>query len=180
MKYVALLRGINVGGNRKVPMSDLKVCLENIGLENVRTYIQSGNVLFESESRDPRVLEKNIETAIEETFGFPVPTVVLSADELKSILDQTPKGWNEDPEWKYNYIFLKSPYDEKEVIDGIGVLKPDIEALTLGKGIIYQSMLFSMYGRTTTGKLASRPVYQLMTIRNHNTVSKLVGLLSEE
>lgn len=179
MKYVALLRGINVGGNRKVPMADLRMCLETAGFQKVRTYIQSGNVLFEADKTEPRVLERKIESAIETNFGFPVPTVVLSRQELRAVVDGTPEGWNTDPQWKYNYIFLKSPYDKREVLEGIGVLKPDIEALTIHKGIIYQSMLFSMYGRTTTGKLASRPVYQLMTIRNHNTVTKLAELLSE-
>ena len=177
MKYVALLRGINVGGNNKIKMAELKTCLEEQGLEQVSTYIQSGNVLFKSPEKNTDELTRKIEQAIEAKFGLEVPVVVLSEKQLRNILENTPPKWLKDDEWKYNYLILKPPYIMDDVVTAVGELKPDIEEMIAGEGVLYQSMLFKMYGRTTTGKIAGKPVYKLMTIRNHNTMSKLLTLL---
>lgn len=93
-KYISILRGINVGGNRKILMKDLKVLFEKMGLSKVETYIQSGNVVFESDQKlSTADLEVKIEQAITETFGFDVPVIVRTADEwAKSIVD--------NPFWK--------------------------------------------------------------------------------
>lgn len=179
MKYVALLRGINVGGNNKIRMVELRNCLEIVGFTNVTTYIQSGNILFESQSKNKHTLEATIEQAIKSTFGLTVPAIVLTAKELRHILENVPAGWMKNPSWKYNYLFIKSAADMGSIIKGIGVLKPDIEEIVPGKQVIYQSMLFSKFGQTTTGKLASSPVYKQISIRNHNTVQKLARLAEE-
>ena len=179
MKYVALLRGINVGGNNKIKMSELAESLEKSGLLDVKTYIQSGNVIFSSDEKNGDTHAANIEKVIDKTFGLTVPTVVLSQSQLQGVIDNVPKGWLENPEWKYNYLFLKPPFKMDEVVAEIGELKPDIEAMTTGQGVIYQSMSIKLFGRTTSGKLASRPVYKIITIRNHNTVSKLLHMMHE-
>lgn len=176
MRYVALLRGINVGGKNMVRMAELKPCLEKVGLNGVRTYIQSGNILFESDETDKTKLVTLMEQAIIKEFGHEVPVVLLTHNELENIATSTPKGWMENPEFKYNYIFLKPPYDINKVVEAIGVLKPDIESVTVGEGVLYQSMSIKLFGRTTTGKLASNPIYKIMTFRNHNTVTKLLEL----
>jgi len=180
MKYVALLRGINVGGNNKVPMADLRDCLESLGLKNIRTYIQSGNVLFESSEKDENKLTRDIEQVIETHFGFPVVVALFSQPEFEYIAKHTPESWLKNPEHKYNYLFLKKPWNESEVMQAIGLLKPELESATVGKGVIYQSMSIKFFGRTAGGKIAGKPVYKLMTIRNHNTVTKLLELLREE
>jgi uncharacterized protein (DUF1697 family) len=180
MKYIALLRGINVGGNNKVPMADLRECLEKLGLKNVQTYIQSGNVIFESDEKDEAKLTHDIEQAIETHFGFPVVVALFGQPEFEYITTHTPKDWLKNSEHKYNYLFLKKPWSEAEVIAAIGPLKPELESATAGKGVIYQSMSVKFFGRTTGGKIAGKPVYKLMTIRNHNTVTKLLGLLREQ
>ncbi len=180
MKYVALLRGINVGGNNKVPMASLRECLEKLGLDNVTTYIQSGNVLFESSEKDETKLTRDIEHAIETHFGFPVVVALFSQSEFEYIAEHTPKDWLQNPEHKYNYLFLKRPWNEAEVMQAIGPLGPDLESAEPGRGVIYQSMSIKFFGRTTGGKIAGKPVYKLMTIRNHNTVTKLLELLREE
>jgi uncharacterized protein (DUF1697 family) len=177
MKYVALLRGINVGGNNKVPMADLRECLEKLGLKNVQTYIQSGNVLFESNEKDETKITGDIEQAIETHFGFPVVVALFSQPEFETIAENTPKDWLKNPEHKYNYLFLKKPWNEAEALNAIGPLKLELESATAGKGVIYQSMSVKFFGRTTGGKIAGKPVYKLMTIRNHNTVTKLLELL---
>ncbi len=86
MRYVAFLRGINVGGNKKVPMADLKVCLEKAGFENVKTLLNSGNVAFNAE----KVTEGEIEELIGQSFGFSVGVLIRPQDSLKQLVEMDP------------------------------------------------------------------------------------------
>jgi uncharacterized protein (DUF1697 family) len=88
-RKIAILRGINVGGKRKILMDDLKALCEKLGLENVRTYIQSGNLIFTSETINSE-LENNLEKAITDKFGFDVPVIVRSSEELQTSIDKNP------------------------------------------------------------------------------------------
>lgn len=177
MKYVALLRGINVGGNNKVPMADLRDCLENVGLKNVRTYIQSGNVLFVSSEKGEAKLTTEMEQAIEKTFGFSVVVALFSQPEFEDIATNLPKDWLKNPEWKYNYLFLKKPTTAQEALDALGDQKTEIEYVKAGNGVLYQAMSIKLFGSTTASKMIGTPIYKRMTIRNHNTVQKLLELL---
>ncbi len=177
MKYVALLRGINVGGNNKVPMADLKACLEDAGLESVRTYIQSGNVILQSSEKDETKLTQKIERAIEKAFGFPVVVALFNHAEFEAIAQHVPKDWLKNPEWKYNYLFLKKPTTAQEALDALGEQKTEIEYVKAGNGVLYQAMSIKLFGRTTASKMIGTPIYKQMTIRNHNTVTKLAELL---
>ncbi len=93
MKYVAFLRGINVGAGHKVPMVDLKACLVALGLTEVRTYINSGNVVFSAEGQVSDLVE-TIEAALIATFGFKIPTILRTEQELKSVLEELPEGFD--------------------------------------------------------------------------------------
>jgi uncharacterized protein (DUF1697 family) len=178
MKYVALLRGVNVGGKSLVKMADLKTAVEAAGFVEVSTYINSGNVFFSSDETDKIKLANIITEVIDETFGLDVKTVVLSADDIQTIIENMPKGWGENPDWKYNTLFLLPPCDANKVIEEVGELKPEIEILQKGEGVLYQAVEFKSFGRSRTGKLASLPCYKHMTIRNHNTIMKLHVLLT--
>jgi uncharacterized protein (DUF1697 family) len=180
MKYVALLRGINVGGKNKVPMTDLKACLEVAGLNNVQTYIQSGNVIFESSTEDETKLTEQIEQAIEKAFGFPVLVALFSQSEFEYIAAHTPQYWLKNPEWKYNYLFLKKPTTGEQAIEALGDQKSEIELAVAGKGVVYQAMSIKLFGRTTASKMIGTPIYKQMTIRNDNTVQKLLELLQSD
>jgi uncharacterized protein (DUF1697 family) len=175
--YLALLRGINVGGNNMIHMADLKVCLTIAGLTAVRTYIQSGNVIFESPEKDRNTLTKLIEQTIKNQFGADVPTAVFSKQEWQQIITSAPKQWGIDPGWKHNLLVMLKPYNMQQIVADIGDLKPDIEMLIAGEGVLYQSMSLALFGRTTTGKLATKPIYKRMTVRNYNTSMKLLTLL---
>ena len=94
--YIGLLRGINVGGKRKIKMTDLILCLKNIGLKNVRTYIQSGNLIFQYDENKRQELEEKIQTAIYHHFSHEVPCIVRSKEEWKQMIDQNPFSANED------------------------------------------------------------------------------------
>lgn len=107
MKYAAFLRGINVGGNKKVPMAYLKKCLEKLGFKNVKTLLNSGNVVFETSKTKPEVLRKNIEAQIEKTFGFPSSTIIRSLEELQKLIDSDPfKGMKVTPATRLYITFL--------------------------------------------------------------------------
>lgn len=103
MKFVALLHGINVGGNNKVAMSELKACFEKLGFNNVTTYINSGNVIFESAQQSTTTLVKMCESAIEKQFGFHIVCAIISADELVNAVRHAPKWWN-NGDAKHNAI----------------------------------------------------------------------------
>lgn len=180
MRYVSLLRGINVGGNALIRMPALKECYEAAGFTNVKTYIQSGNVLFDAPKEDPLIIAKKITSIIEKAFQLDVSALVIAKNAYVAMIDAVPKAWGEKQDWKYNLLFLIPPYEIDDIIHDIGELKPDIEVMEVGKGVIYQAVLLSSFGRATTGKLASRVSYKKMTVRNWNTARKLRALLDEE
>ena len=107
--YLALLRGINVGGKNKVPMAELKACFEELGCENVQTYIASGNVLFESSKSSPELTEE-IQEALPKRFRLDselIKILVLSRDQLQKVIDQAPKGFGTEPgKYHSDAIFL--------------------------------------------------------------------------
>ncbi|MDL2363017.1 MAG: DUF1697 domain-containing protein [Patescibacteria group bacterium] len=180
MKYLALLRGINVGGNNLIPMPALRESLTTAGLKNVQTYIQSGNIIFSSDSRDAVALSGLVHETIAHTFGKHIDVVVLSADAWHKIIAVAPKAWGLDPEWKHNLLVLLNPDLVQQVVDSIGAIIPNIELLKPGEGILYQSVSFADYGKSATSKLAKNPFYKKMTIRNYNTAAKLNQLLQAE
>src|SRR4051812_40917925 len=95
MKFVALLRGINVGGNNALKMSELKEVFEKAGYTHVKTYINSGNIIFESEEKESENLERKVEELISNYF-FPLRVVVLSQTELQHVLSNTPSSWKKN------------------------------------------------------------------------------------
>ena len=107
--YIAILRGINVSGHKLIKMDALKQLFEELNFKNSRTYIQSGNVIFESKKVDTKSLETKIEKQILKTFGFEVPVLVKEKEELKNVLDQNPflTKRKEDPT-KLHVTFLST------------------------------------------------------------------------
>lgn len=178
--YIAFLRGINVGGNSLIKMAELKEALTAAGLTNVKTYIQSGNVIFSSEINDSDKLASLIKSAISKKFKLQVDVAVFTRAEWQQIIETAPEWWGADPEWKHNLWIMIKPYDVKDITAATSALKPDIEAVEPGDGVLYQSLSIKYFGRTTTGsKIVSNPIYKRMTIRNFNTATKLRSLLAD-
>lgn len=175
MKYIALLRGINVGGNNKVAMSELKSCFEKAGFKNVITYINSGNVIFESTKKDTAKLINICERSIERQFGFRVVCCVITADELHKALKHAPKWWNTG-ESRHNALFVIPPRKTEDILAEIGEIKPEYENIAAYHPIIFWSAPIETYGRTRYSKLAGTKTYQSVTIRNANTTMKLAEL----
>lgn len=160
-------------------MAELKDSFARAGFRNVQTYIQSGNVVFESPNLDTQKLADQISETVQTDFKLPVAVAVFTAEEWQWIIKQAPAWWGKDPSWKHNLLILTAPVAVSDVLQAIGTLKPNIEAVEAGNGVVYQSMSFQAFGKTTTGKLASNPIYKNMTIRNYNTATKLALLLNQ-
>ena len=177
MRYLALLRGVNVGGKAKLNMAELKAALVTAGFTNVVTYITSGNVVFASDRTGTQALAEQVHAVIANQFGMNIDVIVLSAPEWQAIVDGAPSWWGNEPGWKHNVLVLLPPYDMDATVAGIGILNPDIERIATGPGVVYQAMSIELVGKTTTGNLSASPSYRRLTIRNYNTTQKLMELL---
>nr|AMP57477.1 protein of unknown function (DUF1697) [uncultured bacterium] len=180
MKYIALLRGINVGGNNKVPMSDLKQCFEELGYKNVFTYINSGNVIFETIETEGTALVRRCEEAIVNTFGFSVKVSVTPADEVHRALEHAPRWWGKEDGGKHNAIFVIAPATADQVIAEVGEAKPDYEKVAHYENIIFWTAPLKTFSRTRWSKIVGTKAYQHVTIRNANTTKKLAELTKGE
>ena len=169
--YVALLRGINVGGNKKVDMKTLKGVFEKLGYTNVRTYINSGNVLFEAEAALSEKDIASIEKAIEKKFGFHVPTIVRSASDITALLKKIPRDWTNDAEQRTDILFLWDSHDSKKTLTEIKVTK-GVDTLVYMKGAIVWHLDREHYTKSSMHKFIGTAVYKAMTARNINTVRK--------
>ena len=178
MRYVALLRGVNVGGNNKVPMADLRACFEAAGYENVKTYINSGNVIFDSAETDLVKLVKTCEKSIETRFGFPVRVSVVSSDQLRRALEHAPAWWDKDPASKHNAIFVIAPAKAKEIMQAVGETKPEYERVAPYDNIIFWSAPLKTFGRSRWAKVVGTAAYRDITIRNANTAKKLLEFVA--
>jgi uncharacterized protein (DUF1697 family) len=176
--YAALLRGVNVGGNAIVKMKDLKSALEDAGLRNVRTYINSGNLVFESTKKDVRALEKLAAEAIRERCGVACAVVVKSASEYEAIVRALPESWADDDEWRCNVIFLRHTVDSEKVLDELGA-KTGIEEMVYCPGAVLWRVRRSDYDRSNGARVNRKPIYQEITVRNLNTTRKLYAMLRE-
>ncbi len=179
--YLALLRGVNVGGKTMLSMAELKTSLSAAGFTNVRTYINSGNVIFEASGQsDCLQLGRHISDHIRQTFKLEVAAVVFSAARWRQVVADAPKDWGKNTSWKHNVLVLLPPYELKQIVAEIGELKSGIETMNSGDGVLYQSLSWAAFSRTTGGKLAAKPAYKRMTVRNYNTSVKLAGLLAND
>jgi uncharacterized protein (DUF1697 family) len=179
-QYVALLRGINVGGKNLIKMAELRACFEGLGFTNVRTYIQSGNVIFSSEESDQARLTSQLEDALSRTFSYSSRAVMRSDAEMKAIVAFAPDGFGSDPAtYRYDVIFLKEPLTSVEAMKSV-TTKEGVDQVFAGDGVLYFSRLISRATQSHVSRLVSMPVYQSMTIRNWNTTTKLLNLMGSE
>jgi uncharacterized protein (DUF1697 family) len=176
--YVALLRGINVGGRNAVPMKRLAPCVETAGHTQVTTYIQSGNIVFSSDDADPRHIEADLEQRIEAEFGFAVPVVVRAADEYRAIIAAAPSGFG-GPDHRCDVIFLKHPLGADEAFAALPKPREGVDQSWIGPGALYFSRLTALASKSRLSGIASSPIYPRITIRNWNTTTKLAELLAE-
>jgi uncharacterized protein (DUF1697 family) len=178
MQYLTLLRGINVGGGNIIRMTDLKACFEASKLENVATYIQSGNVLFEAAETDSAKLVGKIEKALSTTFSpYQARIVLRSHAKLREIVRKAPKGFGSQPQkYRYDVIYLKEPLTAAEAMKSV-TIKPGVDEAFAGAGVLYFSRLIAKASQSHLARIVSLPVYKDLTIRNWNTTTKILGLM---
>jgi uncharacterized protein (DUF1697 family) len=176
--YVILLRGINVGGKNKVPMVDLRRCLEELGFSNVSTYIISGNVILESDKRSDEI-KADIEGALSQNFTLDsdlIKVLVLTRNQLKAVVDNKPDGFGEQPD-KYHSdaIFLM----DIDATKAMSVFNPreGIDRVWLGDGVIYSQRLSAKRTKSRLSKIIGTPEYKSMTIRSWSTTTKLLQII---
>ena len=176
--YVALLRGINVGGKNIVRMADLRAAFEDAGYAAVSTYIQSGNALFESDT--PRVsLERDIETMLESALGLSLVVVVRSHRQLRNVVDRAPDSFGAEPDVHHcDVIFLKAPLTSHQALQAVD-LRDGVDQAWPGAGVLYFSRLSARLSQSRMSRIAGTPQYQHMTIRNWRTTTRLLSLLDE-
>ena len=178
--YVILLRGINVGGKNKMPMSDLKKCLGDLGFSNVSTYIASGNVILKSD-KSAKEVQAQIEKALPEHFELDselIKVLVLTRDQFQAVIEDKPEGFGEQPE-KYHSdaIFLMGI----DAAQAMSVFNPreGVDKVWPGEGVIYSQRLSAQRTKSRLNKIMGTPIYKSMTIRNLNTTTKLLQMLEE-
>jgi uncharacterized protein (DUF1697 family) len=175
-RYVALLRGINVGGHKPVAMTDLRQAFETGGYAAVSTYIQSGNVLFESDAPSDS-LEDQLEEMLERRFGFPLIVVVRSHRQLRNIVDKAPNGFGEAPDtYHSDVIFLKGQLSSRQAMRVVE-LREGVDRAWTGSGVLYFARVSARRTQSRMSRIVGTPEYQQMTIRSWTTTTKLLGLL---
>jgi uncharacterized protein (DUF1697 family) len=178
MTYVALLRGINVGGNNLIAMSRLKETFERLKLKRVRTYINSGNVVFTTNRSSRARLTKDIEGAILDHFGVEVAVQLRTGDELRTLVGAIPDGWANDTATKCDVYFLWPAIDRRAVITEVPH-DPEIEELRYLPGALVRRVDRKHQAKSPMTKIVGTSVYRQMTARNINTVRKLAELACE-
>ncbi|MFS4468616.1 DUF1697 domain-containing protein [Maribacter sp. 2210JD10-5] len=174
--YIALLRGINVSGQKKVPMAELRKILEDEEMANIKTYIQSGNVIFKSESNYIIALEKSIMQKIEKYFGFKVPVLVKKVSDIKMILAANPFDNTEDLEHNRIYFVLLQTVPEILKVKEFETEKFVNEAFKITDHCVYLSCK-NGYGKAKlNNNLIERKLKVKATTRNYRTMKKLLEL----
>jgi uncharacterized protein (DUF1697 family) len=178
-RYVALLRGINVGGNNIIRMADLRACFESNGFDDVRTYIQSGNVLFDSSGVDPRDLTTRIEQMLSSEFDYGATVLLRSQSQFQAAVDGAPDRFGSEPEaYRYDVIFLIPPLTPTDALAEVET-REDVDDVAAGPEVLYFRRLTERASQSRMSKLVSKPIYQRLTVRNWNTTTKLLALLTE-
>ena len=173
MTYIALLKGINVGGHKKVPMAELRELLTKSGFENVQTYIQSGNVLLRSSEKNIQKIEDTIKKSILDYFGFEVSVLIKTRQDLQQIFDNSP--FSEEEKQKSYFMMLHDTPNAESV---------KIASQKVYEGEDYQIINDCIYYYSAKGfgqskfntNFVERKLNTFATARNYNTMVKLLSL----
>ena len=176
--FVALLRGVNVGGNNMISMKSLKESFTTLGFKQVTSYINSGNLVFKSKEDDARKLEIKIEKMLSKDYQLESKVVVRSLSEMEKLVKSLPRSWDDDSSWRYNVIFLRHTIDSEKILAELPA-KSDIEEIVYRPGVLLWSAQATEYNKTQFAKLASRKIFRDMTVRNLNTTKNLHELMKK-
>lgn len=176
--YVILLRGINVGGKNKIPMAELRKCLEEQGFSNVSTYIASGNVILQSDKPADEV-RTQVEEALPECFKLDselIKALVLSREQFQAVVDNKPNGFGEQPETYHSDAIFLMDIDTDSAMS-IFAPREGVDKVWPGDGVIYSQRVSELRTKSRLSRIASTPLYKSMTIRSWSTTLKLLEIL---
>lgn len=176
MKYVALLRGINVGRNKRIKMVDLVDTFESLGFRNVRTYLQSGNVIFESDSTDATKIAKCIERKINQTFSFSVKVIIRREQELENLIKSNPFVREGDVELDKLHVIFLSDVPELKATLNLDIDKAENEKFEIREGEVYLYCPNGYAGTKLKNALFEKELNTAATTRNWKTTNKLLEL----
>ncbi len=176
MIYAALLRGINVGGHNKINMKLLKGTFERIGMKQVTTYINSGNIVFASDPLPTTELAVQLEQAIAADFGLSIPVLIRSLSEMERIITTLPDEWSNGDIMKSDVLFLWEEIDDSSVVEQLP-LKVDTATILYTPGAVLVSIPRELVTRSGMNKLVGTRLYAAMTIRNVNTTRQIYKLM---
>jgi uncharacterized protein (DUF1697 family) len=172
MTYIAFLRGVNVGGKSIVSMAAIKEALVALGLSDVRTYINSGNVIFSTRSTDALQLTARIEKALEQHTGMAIKVLVMDHKTLKKTVDAIPRKWVDDKTMRTYVLLLWKELDDRGILDRLPV-KPGVDELKYTPGAVVWRVDRENVGRSQMNRIVGTPLYKKITIRSANTMRKL-------
>jgi len=177
--YVALLRGINVGGRNLIKMPALTSLFVASGFQDVATYIQSGNVLLRSPETRADELTRRIEAMLGEALRYEATVVVRSHKQMRVVVDRAPEGFGAEPsKYRYDVIFLKEPLTARTALKSVST-RAGVDEAHAGTGVLYFSRLVSKATQSQLSKIVTSPIYSSVTIRNWNTTTKLLAMMNE-
>lgn len=174
MKYIALLRGVNISGKNKIVMSKLKEVLEENNYQNVITYLNSGNVIFESSVTNKENLANDLSKIIINNFSLDIPVFVIEENKLENVLNNAPDWWGTDNKEIYdNLIFIMPPTKYEDVYNTIGNPSENIDKIEEFHNSIFWSFNLKQYRKSNWWiKTASTSIKDKITIRTANTMKK--------
>jgi uncharacterized protein (DUF1697 family) len=180
MRYVALLRGINVGGKNLIQMKVLAAAFEAAGFRDVVTYIQSGNVLFTTSETGRAKLTRKVEALLATALSGRGSVVLKTLAQMRQIVDGAPRGFGAQPnEYRYDVIFFLDPLTSVAAMKSVS-LKEGVDEAHAGKGVIYFSRLISKATQSRLSRIVALPIYGSLTIRNWKTTTALLRLMAPE
>jgi uncharacterized protein (DUF1697 family) len=175
MTYVAFLRGINVGGNSIVSMASIKEALVDLGLSDVRTYINSGNVIFSTRTSDAQKLGARIEKALEGRSGMPIRVLVMDHKDLKKLVDAIPRNWVDDKTMRTYVLLLWKELDDGKILERLPV-RPGVDNVRYTPGAVIWQVNRKDIAKSRMSRMIGTPYYKLITMRSANTMRKLNDL----
>ena len=177
-RYIALLRGINVSGKNKVPMAELKKCFESLGVMEVKTYLNSGNVIFSSADKNVTALIDQVERMMQRELGLDIPVFIIPQEELADILRHAPDWWGTENKGNYdNLIFILPPATLPDIYYEIGAPKEGLEQIQEYQSAVFWSFSRKDYQKTNWwSKTARADIGSKLTIRTANTVRRIVDI----
>jgi uncharacterized protein (DUF1697 family) len=173
VRLVALLRGVNVGKSRRVEMKRLRSLCEGFGCADVSTYLNSGNVIFDS-GRDPAAVGHDIEAAFKSELGIDVRVLVKTGPELRRIARAIPADWQNDAAYRSDVAYLFPEVDSRTILAELPVKQEYVDVRYM-RGAIFWFVDRRDYNRSRLNRLIGHQYYQLMTVRNVNTARALAG-----